>query len=227
MRFDNQQMASGTRYQFFVDESGRLHESSVYEGLSRLFEVYPGMDFLSMEVEVMLERCHRLLALERDGLWAPLGLTGSRFILLRLLYASPERRLNMGQIAAQMNLEPNNVTQLIASLVQQGLVRKEHDVSDKRVIYANLTPDGEHIFLRALEENAERIRQALNVLDARERQNLGHLLTKVRMHLLANPSRLEGDHPSDSNRVAPRGARKPGTRRKNAKPPAQPDDGAG
>ena len=126
-----------------MDESGRLHESSVYESLRKLFEVYPALDLTSMEAEIMLERCHRLIALERDALWAPLGLTGSRFILLRLLYASADRRLAMGQIAAQMNLEPNNVTQLVGSLVTLGLIRKETASTDRRVTFAVLTSEGE------------------------------------------------------------------------------------
>jgi MarR family 2-MHQ and catechol resistance regulon transcriptional repressor len=206
-RIDNRAMANGARYTFFVDETGRLHESSVHESLTRLASVYTGLDLPAMEVEIMLERCHRLLALERDSNWAPMGLTGSRFILLRLLYSTRERRLTMGQIAAQMNLEPNNVTQLIASLVAQGLVRKENDLADKRVIYAILTPEGESLFLEAMEAAAERIRHAFSVLDDRERQSLGHLLTKVRMHLLANASRLDEDHSSDSNRLTRKGAR--------------------
>ena len=189
------------RYQFFVDESGRLHESSVHEGLRKLYEVYPTLDLVSMEAEIMLERCHRLIALERDALWEPLGLTGSRFILLRLLYAAESQRLTMGQIAGQMNLEPNNVTQLVASLVAQGLVQKEAASTDKRVTYAVLTPDGMKLFLTAMEAGARRTKQALDVLDDRERQNLGHLLTKVRMHLLANASRLDEDHSSDKNRL--------------------------
>ena len=185
-----------------MDESGRLHESSVHESLVRLFEVYPEIDLVSMEAEIMLERCHRLMALERDSLWVPLGLTGSRFILLRLLYAAEGKRLTMGQIATQMNLEPNNVTQLVASLVTQGLVRKESDSSDKRVTKTVLTAEGEELFLTAMEAGAERTRHSLSVLDPRERQTLGHLLTKVRMHMLANASRLEEDHSSDRNRLA-------------------------
>ena len=197
----NQSVGVSDRYQFFVDETGRLHEVSVYESLQKLYDVYPTLDLLSMEAEIMLERCHRLMALERDSLWAPMGLTGSRFILLRLLYAAEETRLTMGQIAAQMNLEPNNVTQLVATLVTQGLVRKEPASSDKRVIFAILTREGEDLFLRAMEAGAKRVEQALDVLDTRERQNLAHLLTKVRMHLLANASQLDEDHSSDQNRV--------------------------
>jgi DNA-binding MarR family transcriptional regulator len=197
-------MAGPARYQFFVDESGRLHESSVYENLSRLLEVYPALDLNSMEAEIMLERCHRLMALDRDAIWAPLGLTGSRFILLRLLYAAGDRRLSMGQIASQMNLEPNNITQLVGTLVAQGLVRKESDDADRRIIYAKLTSEGEGVFLTAMEAGSERIKHALGVLDARERQSLSHLLTKVRMHLLANASRLEEDHSSDRIRLAKR-----------------------
>jgi MarR family 2-MHQ and catechol resistance regulon transcriptional repressor len=197
----NLAVANHQRHQFFVDESGRLHESSVYEGLRKLFEVYPTLDPVSMEAEIMLERCHRLMALERDALWEPLGLTGSRFILLRLLYAAESQRLTMGQIAAQMNLEPNNVTQLVASLVTQGLVQKEAASTDKRVTYAVLTPEGNELFLTAMEAGARRTQQSLDVLDDRERQNLSHLLTKVRMHLLANASRLDEDHSSDQNRL--------------------------
>ena len=203
-------MTDAARYRFFVDESGHLHESSVHESLTRLFEVFPEIEPRSMEAEIMLERCHRLLALERDAQWAPLGLTGSRFILLRQLYVAPDKRLNMGQIAAQMNLEPNNVTQIIAALVQQGLVRKEQDVTDKRVVYANLTPEGEALFERTMRDNAERIRHAFAVLEERERQTLTHLLTKVRMHLLADATRVQQDHPSDSNRLTSRSrGRKP------------------
>jgi MarR family 2-MHQ and catechol resistance regulon transcriptional repressor len=190
------------RNQFFVDESGRLHESSVYESLQKLYDVYPTLDLVSMEAEIMLERCHRLMALERDTQWAPLGLTGSRFILLRILYAAEDRRLTMGQISSQMNLEPNNVTQLVGALVTQGLVRKAQAGSDKRVIFAMLTPDGEDVFLRAMESSARRVDQALGVLDDRERLNLTHLLAKVRMHLLANASQLDEDHSSDQNRMS-------------------------
>jgi MarR family 2-MHQ and catechol resistance regulon transcriptional repressor len=197
----NRGVSNHQRYQFFVDGSGRLHESSVHDGLRMLFEVYPTLDLVSMEAEIMLERCHRLMALERDALWEPLGLTGSRFILLRLLYAAESQRLTMGQIAAQMNLEPNNVTQLVAWLVAQGLVQKEAASTDKRVTYAVLTPEGMKLFLTAMEAGARRTQQALDVLDDRERQNLSHLLTKVRMHLLANASRLDEDHSSDKNRI--------------------------
>ena len=203
-------MADNT-HRFFVDESGRVHETSVSETLSRLVDFFPEVELASMEAEIMVERCHRLLAIERDARWAPFGLTGSRFILLRSLYSSEDRRMNMGQIAAQMNLEPNNVTQLVAALVAQGWVKKEADATDKRVIYACMTPAGEDLFTTAMEDGAERIRHAFSVLSVREREHLSHLLSKVRMHLLANASRLEEDHSSDRNRVA---SRSPSSRRR-------------
>lgn len=205
-------MATASRHDFFVDESGRLHESAVHEILARLYTVYPSFDVISVEAETMLERCHRLLALEREALWAPLGLSGSRFLLLRLLYSSPGQRQTMGQIATHLNLEPNNITQLVSSMVDQGLVRKEKDRLDKRVIYAELTPEGEQRFVAAMAAIEELTRITLGVLDTRERQTLSHLLTKVRMHLLANASRLEEDHSTDRNALVNR------TRRKKPRP---------
>ena len=189
-------------HQFFVDEDGRVHEATVAEAVRRLKELFPDVDVVSLEAEIMIERSHRLLAIDRDAQWAPYRLTGSRFILLRSLYTTAAKGLTMGQIATQMNLEPNNVTQLVDALVRDGLVERESAEDDRRVVYACITPSGEALFSQVMKGGAERVSDAFSVLNPRERQTLSHLLAKLRMHLLANASRLENDHSSDRNRVA-------------------------
>lgn len=195
-------MSEPLTHQFFVDGDGKVHETSVFEAVSRLAELFPEVNPSALEAELMLERCHRLLALERDTQWAPYGLTGSRFILLRMLHSTQGGRLSMGHIAAQMNLEPNNVTQLVDSMVRQGLVRRQPAEDDKRVIYATLTQEGEELFTQVMSEGAARIERAFSVLNQREQQALSSLLSKVRMNLLTDASRLEDeDHSSDHNRA--------------------------
>jgi MarR family 2-MHQ and catechol resistance regulon transcriptional repressor len=159
--------------------------------------MFPRLDLSALETLIMLERAHRLLAVDRQVLWSRYGLTGSRFILLRLLYSVPGRRLNMSEIGANMNLGANGVTQLVDAMSRAGFVERQTGEDDKRVIYAALTKKGEHLFSTVLPKTVERLHGALALLDDEEREILRHLLTKMRMHMLSNKELVLGDHPSD------------------------------
>ena len=176
--------------QFTVSGEGRVRENAVQESIEQLKAMFPDIDAPAWEAEVMLERTHRLLANLRDSAWTKFGLTGRRFILLRLLYTSPQQRLSMRAVASHMNLAPNNVTQLIDGLERDGQVRREPDDDDKRVIYATLTEQGEALFVDAFPKTADRIASAWSDLTEQEKQLLSHLLARLRMHLLTRDARL-------------------------------------
>jgi len=99
--------------QFVVAEDGGVYEASVRDTVNKLKELFPEIDPTSLEANLMLERSHRLLADQRESHWARYGLTGRRFILLRLLYTSHRKHLSMSEIATEMHLGMNNVTQLV------------------------------------------------------------------------------------------------------------------
>ena len=199
-------MPPNMNHRFLVDAKGRLQETAVSESVARLHEMFPGIDASAFETETMLERTHRLLALMRDNEWSQFGLTGSRFILLRLLYVSPSKRLTMSEIAANMNLGQNGATQLVDAMCDAGLVERRPGDEDRRVIYANLTAKGLALFERVLPLTAQRIERVWAPLSQNEREVMRHLLAKVRMHLLATEALLEEDHSSDRGgaRVKPR-----------------------
>lgn len=176
--------------QFLVSGEGRVRETSVEESIQRLKDMFPDLDAAAWEAQVMLERTHRLLANLRDAHWTKYGLTGRRFILLRLLYTTPQKRLSMREIAAHMNLAPNNVTQLIDGLERDGHVRREADADDKRIVYTALTDQGKALFIEVFPENAARISEAWSDLTDQEKQLLSHLLARLRMHLLTQDARL-------------------------------------
>ena len=197
-------MPPNVNHRFLVDGQGRLHETSVSESVARLHDTFPEVDMSAFEAETMLERTHRLLALMRDTEWSQFGLTGSRFILLRLLYVSPSKRLTMSEIAAHMNLGQNGATQLVDAMCDAGLVRREPGGEDRRVIYAGLTPKGSSLFERVLPLTAQRVERVWAPLTRNEREVMRHLLAKVRMHLLATEGLLEEDHSSDTGRARPK-----------------------
>jgi MarR family 2-MHQ and catechol resistance regulon transcriptional repressor len=176
--------------QFMVSGEGRVRETSVQKSIQRLKDMFPDLDATAWEAQVMLERTHRLLGNLRDAHWTKYGLTGRRFILLRLLYTTPGKRLSMREIAAHMNLAPNNVTQLIDGLERDGHVRREADAADKRMINAVLTEQGETLFIEVFPETATRIAGAWSDLSEQEKQLLSHLLARLRMHLLTQDARL-------------------------------------
>ena len=177
--------------QFVVTDDGGVYEASVRETVTKLKELFPDIDPTSLEANLMMERSHRLLAGQRESHWARYGLTGRRFILLRLLYISHQKRLSMSEIAAEMHLGMNNVTQLVGGLVRDGLIERVAASEDKRVVHAVLTLKGEQMFTAVFPENTSRIEAAWATLTVSERKVLIHLLSRLRLHLLAGQAKLE------------------------------------
>lgn len=205
--------------QFVVSDDGQVYESAVRGSVGSLKSFFPEINPLVMEAHLMLERSHRLLASLRDAQWAEYGLTGSRFIVLRLLYTSEQRRTTMRQIGTQLNLGPSNVTQLIDGLVREGLVQRAVSEGDKRQVQAVLTPAGEELFEVVFPQSARRMNGSFSAFNDADLRQLSHLLSRLRRHLLENEARLaEVDHPGGM--PAP-----PRTSRRRAKPPAVSDTG--
>jgi MarR family transcriptional regulator, 2-MHQ and catechol-resistance regulon repressor len=129
----------------------------------------------------------------REAAWASFGLTGRRFILLRLLYTSDRRRLSMGEIASQMNLGTNNVTQLVDGMERDGLVERLTGPEDKRVVFATLTSQGEELFGNVFPRNAERIATSWAGFSDDEKRTLTQLLVRLRIHLLNEEAGAKAD----------------------------------
>jgi MarR family transcriptional regulator, 2-MHQ and catechol-resistance regulon repressor len=177
-------------HQFLVSDDGRVRETSVHETIGRLQDLFPELDAAAWEAQIMMERTHRLLANLRDSHWTSYGLTGRRFILLRFLFTSAHKRLSMSEIAAHMNLAPNNVTQLIDGLERDGYVRRQAGGKDRRIVQAVLTQQGEELFARVFPETAKRVASTWKDLTDNDKKLLSHLLARLRMYLLTSDAHL-------------------------------------
>ena len=178
---------------FIEGEDGGVYEGSVRAAVERLRRFFPETDAAALEAHIILERTHSLLLNMREAAWASFGLTGRRFILMRLLYTSESRRLSMGEIASQMQLGTNNVTQLVDGMERDGLVERVPAVDDKRVIFTTLTQQGEELFASVFPRNAERIAEAWSVLSEDEKRELTRLLVRLRVHLLNDEAGVQAD----------------------------------
>jgi DNA-binding MarR family transcriptional regulator len=82
-------------------------------------------------------------------LLAELGLTYAQYIVMLVLWR--DERATVGNLARRLCLAPNAVTPVVERLEAVGLVRRERDEDDRRIVHVSLTEKG-----HALEDPAAR-----------------------------------------------------------------------
>lgn len=108
------------------------------------------------------------------------GLSLALWEVLVILSTAPEMRLRMADVTGRMLVSKSNVTQLIDKLVEAGLVTREPCASDRRTIYAALTPKGIEAVTRGGDIfNAAAREHVAQHLTATEVQKLSSGLAKV------------------------------------------------
>jgi DNA-binding MarR family transcriptional regulator len=109
------------------------------------------------------------------------GLSPQWFEVLLRLARSPEQRLRMSDLAAQVTLTASGLTRVVDRLEEAGYVRRESCPTDRRGSFAALTDDGLQMVRAAVPSHVEQIEAIFgSVLDDGERAELERLLRRVR-----------------------------------------------
>lgn len=180
-------------HQFEVSPAGRVRETTVRDVVEKLKERFPDIDASALEANLMVGRAYQAMEDARTTYYTGYGVTGPRYSVLRLLYTAEGHRMTMGEIAAGISKGTPNITQLIDGLEREGLVARVAGEVDKRVIYATLTPEGEHLFQSIFPVNERQVHALWAPLTEDERGLLIHLLAKMRMNVLMASMPLEPD----------------------------------
>jgi len=102
------------------------------------------------------------------------------FEVLIQLASAPEGRLKMQELAHSVLLSKSGVTRLVDRMVDVGLVSRGACATDRRVVYAMVTPEGRDALRGALPIHAESLeRHFSNVLTPAELGTLRTMLRKV------------------------------------------------
>ncbi|MFC5847661.1 MarR family winged helix-turn-helix transcriptional regulator [Deinococcus petrolearius] len=105
------------------------------------------------------------------------GLTVSQFGVLEAIYhVGP---LSQRQLAQKILRSSGNLTMVIDNLERDGLVTRERDPQDRRVMRVTLTAQGEALISRLLPDHVRGICELFGVLDSGELETLGDLLRKL------------------------------------------------
>ena len=126
---------------------------------------------------IKLTRCtNSLLArlAERNSIG---DLTYSQFAVLEALYHLGP--LTQGVISQKVLKSGSNMTTVIDNLERDGLVRRERDTNDRRVIHVHLTEAGSQKVEQVLPGHVAALVEEFSVLSVAEQETLGALCKKL------------------------------------------------
>ena len=121
---------------------------------------------------------------------APYGLTTGDYEVLVWLSEAEESRMRMCDLAEALQLSPSGLTRRLDGMVKAGLVERASCASDRRVMWAVLTPAGWDKMRDAAPAHVAGVRRhILDPLGPEGVRQLGELFGRIRQHL---------DHTKDS-----------------------------
>lgn len=165
-----------------------------YECLLEASRKFPDLDPSAMEVYLQLLRTgDELYRLQNDYLSANALSQGRFCVLMLLLEKGPECSQGLptsqspAELADQANVTRATMTGLIDTLEKDGLVKREPDPSDRRMMSVHLTPKA-HAFMAAMLPGFfRRIAGFMSGLSETERRTLVQLLGKIQEGLVTGP----------------------------------------
>ncbi len=100
----------------------------------------------------------------------------------RLLFTIANRKedgISARELAESINVTPGAITQFADTLIERGLIRRDEDPDDRRIVRIRLTESGRNQFKELRREFLASATQALEVLSNEEIRQVIELLTKV------------------------------------------------
>jgi MarR family 2-MHQ and catechol resistance regulon transcriptional repressor len=140
---------------------------------------YPGTraQLRTLDTFIKLTRCTNSLLgrlAERNTVG---DLTWSQFAVLEALYHLGP--MTQGEVSAKVLKSGSNMTTVIDNLERDGLVCRERDAKDRRVIHVHLTEAGSGKIEAVLPGHVAALVEELSVLSPKEQETLGELCKKL------------------------------------------------
>jgi DNA-binding MarR family transcriptional regulator len=137
---------------------------------------------LQARIFVALQKTADALGLDAEQLLKPHGLTGTRYNVLRILRGAEPEGLACSIIAERMISHDPDMTRLLDRMEKRGLITRERQTDDRRVVKTRITPSGLSL-LKSLDQPVRELhkRQFRHMPVARLKA-LAELLEEVRAH---------------------------------------------
>ncbi len=131
----------------------------------------------TLDTFIKLTRCTNSLLTRLAERHTIGDLTYSQFAVLEALYHLGS--LTQGEVGSKILKSTSNITTVIDNLGRAGLVRRERDEQDRRVIHIHLTEAGTRKIEAVLPGHVAALVEEFSVLSTDEQQTLGELCKKL------------------------------------------------
>lgn len=133
----------------------------------------------AMEAAISIMRANRLVRTALDAALQELNIAYSQYEVLGLLSFSRGHRLAMNRLSQLLGLHPASMTNTVERLTVRGCVRRVSDPADRRLVYAELTPEGWEL-LSAATEMLVGINFGMKSLDLQHLELLSGVIAELR-----------------------------------------------
>ena len=149
-------------------------------------EIRQGRPFQSLEQEAYLNivRTAAVLTDDLERLLRPAGITTAQYNVLRILRGAGREGLICREIGERMVARDPDVTKMLDRLEARGLIARERDQKDRRVIITSITDEGLKLMKELDRPVTENTRAMLGHLETRRLENLNELLEAARENAL-------------------------------------------
>ena len=166
-----------------------------YENLLEAAKRYPDLDPTAAHAFLHLLRAGDDAIHSCETYMTANGLTQGRFVvlmqLLKKMEDSPQSR-TPAELANMSGVTRATMTGLIDTLERDGLVKREPDPVDRRMMSVRLTGQGHRVLHRVLPGHFRNMARIMSPLSDRERKTLVRLLTKVMQQVDPQPDKTGG-----------------------------------
>ena len=110
---------------------------------------------------------------------------GMPFSHIQILCTLSEQQLSIGNLSAKLGIAKPNITPLVESLRERGLLERCRSEQDRRIVYVRLTQEGQEVAQRVRQSIAEQVMAwpaCLSGSDAKRLNNaLAHIIEVARL----------------------------------------------
>lgn len=150
------------------------------ETLQSVATRFPELEISALETWLSLMRVSGEVVAYLEDYLSDYSLSQRKFFILILLMRNPDG-LNISQLAEKTGVSCPSITGLVERMKKAGLVTREENASDRRVMIVQITQVGDELLGKVLPDHYRRVSQLMSNLNVQERETLQQLLTKVSM----------------------------------------------
>ncbi|WP_046214539.1 MarR family winged helix-turn-helix transcriptional regulator [Paenibacillus wulumuqiensis] len=131
----------------------------------------------ALKLLVVLSKAYKAISEQAVKDVKQYGLSPSEFMILEVLYA--KGKVPLQQIGSKILVTSGSITYNIDKLEKKGLLKRIPSSEDRRVIYAEITHEGNELFKYIFPEHAVNISHLMNGLSLKEQEAAIELLKKL------------------------------------------------